>query len=117
MDNLEWVTKKHPQTHKGNSADVVIWAVQCDTAKNGIATEVAFRNSCQYKITNNGFVVFAKENDRIYFKGSNEVEGFRLTYMNTFKVYADLRKFVGDYSLLFDESMSLYYIDSNQREN
>ena len=118
MDNLKWVKKKHCQTFGGKKvSDVTILNCKCDTSKNGLWTWFFFKNNCQYKLTNNGYVVFARENDRIYFKGSNEVEGFKLTCATRFKASVELSEYIGGYSLLFDESMSLYYIDLTKREN
>lgn len=117
MNNLKWVTKKHTQTFKRDLTDVSISIVQCDTAENGILTRFTFKNNSQFKLTNNGYIVFAKENNRVYFKGSNADEGFKLTYMNNFNTGVDLSEFRGNYSLLFDELTSLYYIDLNQKES
>ena len=112
---MEWVKKKHCQTFKRESADVTISIIQCDTAENGIMTRLVFKNNCQYKLTTNGYIVFARENNRIYFKGSNADEGFKLSYMNSINTLVDLSEFKGGYMLNYDELLELYYIDLTKK--
>lgn len=112
---MEWIKKKHCQTFKRESADVTISIIQCDTAENGIMTRFAFKNNCQFKLTTNGYIVFALENNRIYFKEANADEGFKLSYMNSINTLVDLSEFKGGYMLNYDESLNLYYIDLSKK--
>lgn len=115
MDNLKWVTKGHTQTFKKDTADVSISIVQCATAENGILTRFAFKNNCQYKITDTGYIVFARQDNRIYFKVSNAGKGFKLSYMNSINTLVDLSEFKGGYMLNYDELLDLYYIELNKK--
>ena len=117
MDNLIWVGKEN--TNRGNKADVTI-----SMNKNGankIQTHLRFRNNCFLRFTKNNYVVFAVTGARMYFKESNQKQGYQLTCKSkdgkscSFKTGNDLSNHIGDYELLWDSNAKLNYIDFNKK--
>lgn len=117
MTDLVWVTK----TNSGifNKADVSI-----STNKNGDNRKqyaLRFRNNCFLRFTKNEFMEFALTGTRIYFRESNEKNGFKLGTTSvdgkskTVKTVLNLDKFIGDYELLWDSQARLNYIDLNKK--
>ena len=75
------------------------------------------------KLTKNEHVVIAISGTRVYFKEASPAEGFKLTCFNksrsncNFRVSTDIVPLsekgveLGDYRLMFDPMVKLYYID------
>ena len=117
MNNLIWIGKEN--SNRGISTDVSISMNK--NGKNKMQTHFRFRNNCFLRFTKNNYVEFAVTGARIYFRESNQKNGYRLTCKSkdgkacSFKTGKDLSKIVGDYELLWDGNEKLNYIDFGKR--
>ena len=91
---------------------------------NVINKPLPFRKNSIYKIiSNEEYVVIAKDGNKIYFKEANRIRGFKLgnwtPNVKCFKVM--LSKFplreedLGEYNLEFDTNLGLHYICLNRK--
>ena len=117
MDDLQWVCKKR---QKGCDKDV---SVRLNKQHNSIATAFTFRNKCHLQFTKNLLVVFAVKGSRIYFKQEGRNYGYKLSEQHgslnpsyVFKSEIDLRDFIGDHDLLYDDELRLNYIEKESEE-
>ena len=117
MNNLIWIGKEN--SNRGISTDVSISMNK--NGKNKMQAHFRFRNNCFLRFTKNNYVEFAVTGARIYFRESNQKNGYRLTCKSkdgkacSFKTGKDLSKIVGDYELLWDCNEKLNYIDFGKR--
>ena len=114
MDNLRFITKKKvlPKT------DVSITIV----GKKEAVVSIIVRNGKEKQITKTGYVSVAVSGDRLYFKEETEELGYKLTSKaskTTFQTSIrddDLVDYAithsGDYYLMFDKKLKLFYIDA-----
>lgn len=73
-----------------------------------------------FQVFNTDYITFAVLKNRLYFRGTDKRNGYKVTVKNT-SGYAKItihknevgvyEPFVGDYSLKFDEFYELYYIE------
>lgn len=115
--NLLWVTKT-------NSASFSKTDVSITVNKNGNNRDqyaFRFRNNSFLRFTKNDFMEFAVTGSRIYFRESNEKNGFKLSSPSqdgrnkSIKTVINLDKFIGDYELLWDSLNRLNYIDISKK--
>ena len=117
MADLLWVTKSN--SHATSQRDVSITLNK--NGANKIQTAFRFRNNSFLRFTKNEYVVFATTDTRIYFKEGTSKTGFKLTCKSVdgksamFKTAEDLKKFIGDYDLLWDSKEKLNYIDLTKK--
>lgn len=113
---IKWLEKQNCRKYYGSDADVSI-----STTKNGIF--FTFRNKCYAKITKSDYIKIAIVDNKIYFDTGDSKTGYKLYAKNSKKVnrYVHLRKvmkrFEGEYSLLWDSKEGYYYISTDGKEN
>ena len=119
LPELDW--KKKFKASCTSDANVSINV--CDGGKRMTAgtkmLSIVIRDNL-YKQFNSEFITFAILKNRIYFKGVDKHDGYKvsLNHVNGY-VQATLQpkevkaysKFIGDYSLKYDEIYELYYIE------
>ena len=110
---MEWFTKSR-QKNTNQDCDISV-----SINKDG-KTCITFKNSSYLKITTTGHLIVGKENNKLYFGGSDRYEGFKLTTFNQAKTTCHVKItgldfVIGDYNLEFDKDQALYYIDSDRR--
>lgn len=112
MSDLTWITKR---SGVGES-DVTISIVKSSHSNNGVCSTFRFRNNSYLRITKNDFIEFAVTDSRIYFRESNNKDGFKLTSKSnhdknaSLKTVVDLSQYIGDYDLMWDKELQLNYI-------
>lgn len=117
MSDLMWVTKLNSGSF--SKADVSINIIK--NGSNKIQYSFRFRNNSFLRFTKTDFMEFAATGTRIYFRESNEKNGFKLSTPSndgknkTVKTVVNLDKFIGDYELLWDSKERLNYIDLNKK--
>ena len=115
-DDLMWVTKSNSA---GVRADVSI--TKCKNGENKPQYTMTFRNNSYLRFSKNDFIEFAVTGTRVYFRQSNERDGFKLgtatkdNKSKRFKTSLVMDKFIGDYELLWDSQAKLNYIDINRK--
>ncbi len=124
MSNFSWFTKS--STRSNPLADVCI-----RVNKNGggrYTVVFQFDEATAKKLTSNSeYLIFAydEENMRVYFKEATAIDGFKVGKTNpnspsrrmgaTVINFEMWMKFIGDYSLLYDKTEKLSYIDLTKR--
>lgn len=117
---MNWITKTIKKV-AGHGSDISITMTEGNLGKQRIT--FILRNNCYAKLTKNEHVVIAISGTRVYFKEASPAEGFKLTCFNksrsncNFRVSTDIVPLsekgveLGDYRLMFDPMVKLYYID------
>lgn len=117
LPELMWNTKQR-SANNGN-ADVSVSIVKNGGDRRRL--NFSFKNDID-QLFGGDYVVFALMKNRIYFKASNSIEGYKLSKAkNRAYVAATLngsqvdeyKKFIGDFDLKFDVFYELYYIERN----
>lgn len=112
MSDLTWITKRSGVGER----DVTISIVKSSHSNNGVCSAFRFRNNSYLRITKNDFIEFAVTDSRIYFRESNNKDGFKLTSKSnndknaSLKTVVDLSQYIGDYDLMWDKELQLNYI-------
>ena len=117
MKTLKWINKKQ-QT---SNADVSLTKVA--NGKNKKQISFRFRNNCYARITANLYVVYAVDDNKIYFNMSVDKSGFKLSFSDNnysnamFKTTSpiNLDDFIGDYSLEYDRALGFCFIDKKNK--
>lgn len=128
---LNFITKSH--TRKAATKEVVVRLNLSGAFANGEKRyNVVFRfyeDSYKKICRDTEYMVYAIDamNSRIYFKESNAIDGYKITYTNAHSATTSKRvcvsvnnvdfwnSCVGDYNLLFDRNEGLYYIDFSKK--
>lgn len=117
IEELIWVTKTNSSNFSKSDVSITV----NKNGNNKIQYSLRFRNNSYLRFCKNDFVEFAVTGTRIYFRESNEKNGFKLTNSSNnnknkgFKTIVNLEKFIGDYELLWDSHERINYIDLNKR--
>ena len=116
---MEWI-KKSARINT-SIADVSVSITSFGKGKSGATkygTTITFRNKCFRSILKDSdYMIFAVNGKRIYFKKSDNVNGFKVYYTNKersncrIKYVEPLNRFCGDYALRYDSKENLYFID------
>lgn len=115
---MEWIENDKAQNRTQFDGEVVI------SLEKGERLLFKFRKNSIYKIiSNEEYVVIAKDGNKIYFREANRMRGFKLgnwtPNVKCFKVM--LGKFplreedLGEYNLEFDTNLGLHYICLNRK--
>lgn len=113
---MEWLEKTYSQNRTQFDSEVIL-----SFEKRGKYENVLFRfrkNSVYKIISNEEYIVVAKEGNNIYFKESDIKRGFKVgnwtERVKSFKVQADKLRLreedAGEYNLEFDTKLGLHYI-------
>ena len=113
---MEWIEKeKSSNSHAERGVEVRVSTVRSKPKK---ATSFTFYNNAHLKVTKNEYIVCAMLGNRIYFKESNDLKGYKLsgkknlkTISKVFRVGLLPEKTNGCYLLEFDHKDGLYYVD------
>lgn len=113
---MEWLEKEHSQNRTQFDSELVI---TLEKREEGDMLVFKFRKNSVYKIiSNEEYVVVAKDGNNIYFKESNSKHGFKIgnytPSIKSFKIRADKLNLkeenLGEYNLEFDSKLGLHYI-------
>ena len=113
---MEWLENGKSQHRSEFDGDLII-----NFEKHADVTRVQFRfrkNSIYKIISNNEYVVVARDGNNIYFKESNATRGFKVSRwtdnVKIFKVSCEKLKLtednIGEYNIEFDSNLGLHYI-------
>lgn len=113
---FNWITKSRAT---GNTSDVTITINK--NGPNKKQTCFTFRNGVDNRISKTGYAVMCVVANRIYFKQSDNKDGFSLyskpnENVHRFKVSTELPAFIGDYDLCWDAKEKLNYIDASLKK-
>lgn len=116
---FNWIGKGNSTAGTVGSADVTI-TLSAETTKI-TKTNFRFRNECFKKIAKSGYIVFAINNNKVYFNESTESRGFKLTNISklgdkaSFQCNGLKEPIVGNYDLEYDKVNKLYFIDLEKK--
>lgn len=117
---MNWLIKNHTTITSMFDGEIIINEVTKDT-KPSIAFR--FRKNSQNKILNEGsHLIFAIEDNRLYFKETTPKHGWKLCDSGCNKFFKVYKKHVplneewyGEYNLEWDSKINLYFIDFNHK--
>lgn len=118
---MEWLEKTRSQNRTEFDDDIIL-SYERRANQNMIAFR--FRKNSVYKvISNEEYIVIAKDGSNIYFKGSDAKHGFKICNWSpstkVFKIKADRLQLtdenLGEYNLEFDSKLGLCYINLHRK--
>lgn len=127
MSNLRFVTK---QKTRENTAYEVAFRINSGGLSSSGAPRYSFvfrfsEDSLKKVTANSNYLVYAidLERERVYFKEADRITGFKISQIKRGSPYiqcsADnpdaMRKYIGNYNLVFDHEEKLYYIDFSKK--
>ena len=130
-DRMNWMGRAGVKGNNKSSADISISIVYTTMADkmNGVKPKVAFtfRNKSRHAVSETDYVMIAVVKNRVFFKTSDQNNGFLIGNQSNTKQHGYLRitqaeyvsrlaPFVGDYELKYDKFYELYYIEKGETE-
>ena len=116
---ITWFDKQQTKRTSQTGPDISV-AVN---KKNGklSATVIAFRRNLENLITKTDYLKIGVSENRLYFMGADEKTGWKMVKKGceqTARVACGtvLQDFVGDYDLMFEPNLRLYYIDKEYKK-
>lgn len=116
---FNWIEKGF--TSKGiKCADLTITNSDKKSKKERISFR--FRNGVFKKITSTDYMVFAVVNNRIYFKESDKIKGFKLTGFGkesdscSIQATGNYPVLEGNYLVEYDKKEHLYFVDLEKKD-
>lgn len=116
---IKWIQRNRQYYPRGFCKDVGVTVSPKDKI-----IRLSFRNNCEKKITKGDYAVVGYADSKLFFKGSDEMDGLKFTQtnktgnrylrINNSEVYESLKLHSGEYELFFDKESKLYYIDLNE---
>lgn len=113
---MYWLGKTYSQNRTQFDSEVVLTLEKRDKYNYAL---FKFRKNSIYKIiSNEEFILVAREGNNIYFKETNEKCGFKIgnwtNRVKSFKIVSDRlnlkQEDIGEYNLEFDSKLGLHYI-------
>ena len=130
-DRMNWMGRTGVKGGVKSTADISISIVYTtmEDKMNGVRPKVAFtfRNKSRYAVSKTNHVMIAVVKNRVFFKTSDENNGFLIGSQSNTKEHGYLRishtdyvsrllPFIGDYELKYDKFYELYYIEKGETE-
>ena len=114
---LNWISKQETYS----SADI---SIKVYRQKNSCVGGIIFRNKSDLAIGNNGYIQVAIDDNRLYFRQSNEKDGYHVNNKsgNSTKglrivneqFYDFCKRYKGDYEMKYDRKNGLYFIEGKE---
>lgn len=118
---LKWISKQ--ETYSSSDISLRVYK-----QKNSYCGGVIFRNKSDIAISSNGYIQVAIDENRLYFRKSDEKDGYHINTKNKGNIhtkalrivnedfYDFCKKYQGNYSLQYDKKFDLYFVAGKEKE-